>query len=324
VTESGAGPKPERLDPGGVVAVLVAAACWGTSGIFVDFIVGASQVTALALAFWRDISTFVVLLVGTALLRPGRPRVERRDLPWLIGLGGSLGIFHVFWNLGVLLNGAPVATVQQAAMPAIVAIVARIVWSETLTWDKMAAVVLTFVGTVLVTGLDTLTGAEVSLGGLLIGLGIPITYASWTLFGKRVRQRYDALTALTYAFGFGALVLLPFQFFTPQPWPVSGLSVAWFAALIGLSTIAPFLAFTFGLGRLPASAASILAMTEIPFVAAYAYFLLDEVMTGDQILGAVLVVGGVLLLSGRRRQPRGRSKEWKGVTVGDPPPLDGD
>ena len=48
------------------------------------------------------------------------------DLPWLLGMGASLGIFHVFWNLNVFINGVAVATVQQAAMPAIVTVAA---WS---------------------------------------------------------------------------------------------------------------------------------------------------------------------------------------------------
>ena len=105
------------------------------------------------------------------------------------------------------------------------------------------------------------------------------------------------MTSLTYTFGFGALVLLPLQFFTTQPFPVGTTSLLWFAALIGLSTIVPFSLYTYALGRLPASVASILAMSEIAFVAVYAYVLLDERLTTSQILGAVLVVVGVLLLS---------------------------
>ena len=65
-------------------------------------------------------------------------------------MGASLGAFHVFWNLAVLLNGAAVATVQQAATPAIVVVIARMVWRESLTWRKLLAIVLTFAGTVLV------------------------------------------------------------------------------------------------------------------------------------------------------------------------------
>lgn len=287
-----------------MLAVLLATACWGTSGIFVKLVAASSDITPLALAFWRDLSTFIVLLVGVGLLRPAWLRVRRRDLAWMVALGASLGIFHVFWNLGVLLNGAAVATVQQAAMPAIVAVAAWLIWHESLTWNKIVAIILTFVGTVLVSGLDVLGQAELTLTGLLAGLGIPFSYAGWNLFGKKVRQRYGPLTLMTYGFAFGALALLPFQFFTPQPWPVPPVSWLWFAGLILVSTILAFSAYTFALGRLPASVATILAMTEIPIVALYAYFLLDEQMTGEQVLGAVLVVGGVLLLSWPGRRDR--------------------
>jgi drug/metabolite transporter (DMT)-like permease len=293
---------PDRVDVAGYLAVLLATACWGTSGIFVKFIVASSDISALALAFWRDLFTSAALLIGMALLRPGRLRVRRRDVPWLVALGGSLGAFHVFWNLGVLLNGAAVATVQQAAMPAIVAVVAWLIWRESLAWNKVLAIVLTFVGTVLVSGLDVLSQTELTLPGFLAGIGIPITYASWTLFGKKVRERYGPFTILTYGFGFGALVLLPLQFFTPQPWPVPPNTWLWFVGLIGVATITAFSVYTFALGRLPASVVSTLAMAEIPIVSVYAYFLLDEQVSVDQVLGAALVIGGVLLLSWRGRR----------------------
>ena len=293
-----------RSNQWGYLAVLFATACWGTSGIWVRFIVDASGVSALALAFWRDFATFLTLFLGLRVLHPAWLKVKKRDLKWLVGLGASLGIFHVFWNLGVLLNGAAVATVQQAAMPAIVAIVASLIWNEPLTTRKGLAITLTFVGTVLVSGLDVLGQADISLGGFLIGLGIPIMYAGWNLFGKRVRGDYNPVTTLTYGFGFGALVLLPFQFFIPQPWPVSIEAFLWFAGLISVATILAFSFYTFALGRLQASVASILAMAEIPIVAVYAYFLLNERMSLDQVVGAVLVVAGVLMLSRRRKRPR--------------------
>jgi DME family drug/metabolite transporter len=301
---------PAASDLAGSLAVVLAAVCWGTSGILVKFIAADTGVSALALAFWRDITTFLVLLTGMALLRPTWLRVRRADLHWLLALGISLGIFHVLWNLAVFLNGAAVATVQQAAMPAIVAVAAWLLWRESLAWSKLAAILLTFAGTVLVSGLDVVAsqGARLSMEGLLVGLAVPVTYAGWNLLGKKVRHTCNPFTTLTYAFGFGALVLLPFQFFTPQRWPVPPSALLWFASLIAVATIIPFSLYTFALGRLPASVATILAMSEIAFVAAYAYVLLGERLTASQILGATLVIGGILLLSWQRWRERAPKK----------------
>ena len=289
-------------DAVGYGAVLLATACWGTSGVFAKLILAEGAVSALALAFWRNLTTFIILLVVLGLLRPAWLRVRRSDIKWLVALGGSLGALHVFWFLSVSLNGAAVAVVQQAAMPAIVTVIAWMIWREPLTWAKILAILLTFIGTVLVSDLNVLSEAEITLSGAVVGLGIPVTYAAWNLFGKKVRGQYGSFTVLTYAFGFGALVLLPWQFFTPQPWPVPAVTWLWFAGLIGLATTLAFSVYTFGLGKLPASVATILAMTEIPFVAVYAYFLLGERLTADQVLGSLLVIGGVLLLSWRRRR----------------------
>ena len=46
----------------GTIAVLLAAACWALSGIFVKLIMVDDQVSSLMLAFWRDTAAFVVFL----------------------------------------------------------------------------------------------------------------------------------------------------------------------------------------------------------------------------------------------------------------------
>lgn len=296
---------PQNPDVVGYVAVLMATACWGTSALFVKLILADQQVSALALAFWRDLATFLVLFIGLRLFRPSWLRVERPELTWFAALGCSIGVFHIFWNLAVFLNGAAVATVQQAAMPAIVAVLAWVIWREPLSRRKVAAVLLTFVGTVFVSGINVLGETDLTLVGFLVGLGTPLTYAGWNLLMKKVRGGHNPFTTLTYGFGFAALVLLPVQAFTPQPETVSTTLSLHFAGLIGLATIGGFSIYTFALGRLQASVATILAMAEIPIVAVYAYALLGERMTAEQVFGAVLVVLGVLMIYRRRRQPDG-------------------
>lgn len=292
----------ESPDLIGSLAVLSATACWATSGLFVKLILSNQDVSALALAFWRDLCTFVVLLVGLRLFRPQWLKAKKEDLLWLGGLGASIGTFHIFWNLAVFLNGVAVATVQQAAMPAVVAVGAWLIWREPLTARKILAIVLAFVGTVLVCGVGVLGEADLTVSGFLVGLFLPILYAAWNLFVKKVRGSYNPFTTLTYGFGFAALVLLPIQFFTPQPSAMPTSVFLYFAGLVVVSTIIGFSIYTFALGRLQASIASILAMSEIPIVAVYAYLLLGERMTLDQVIGSILVVAGVLMLSRRRRE----------------------
>jgi drug/metabolite transporter (DMT)-like permease len=295
----------EKTAPGtpdvlGSLAVLLATAFWGASAVFIKLILASQAISVLALAFWRDVATFLVLLVGLRLLRPAWLQVKRKDMIWFAGLGASIGVLHIFWNLAVLLNGAAVATVQQAAMPVIVAVVAWLLWQERLTGRKILAILLTFVGTVFVSGLSVLGQAELTLAGFLAGVGLATVYAGWNIVIKKVRQGYNPFTTLTYGFGFGTLVLLPFQFFTPQPQSLPTSVLLYFVGLIGVATLGGFSIYTFAVGRLEASVATILAMAEIPIVALYAYVLLGERMALDQVFGAVLVAAGVLLLSWRR------------------------
>lgn len=305
--DSRAAPR-ERADLTGTLLVLAAAALWGTSGLFVKFVmvelstvVGSGLHAALAMAFWRDVCTFALLFLGLVLLRRSWLRVERSDLKWLAAMGVSLGSFHVVWNLCVFLNGAAVATVQQAAMPAIVAVAARLVWREPLTWAKVGAIVLTFAGTFLVSS-PGISQSQITVAGLLVGIAVPFLYATWNLLGKRVRQKYNPFTTLTFAFGFAAACLLPIQFFVEQPFPVPPDALVWFTGLVLLATIVGFCVYFYALGRLQASVATILAMSEIAFVAVYAYLWLNERPTIVQLAGALLVVVGVLLLSWPRDQ----------------------
>lgn len=285
----------------GYTAVIVAAATFGTSGIFIKYVTLHTQVNALALAFWRDLTTAAVLFAGLAVLRPASLRIDRRDLPRFLGLGISIGAFHVLWNVCVLLFGAAVATVQQTTMPALVVLAAWVLWKEPLTWRKIVGVALAFAGIVLVTGPGELAQAHVSGLAWLAAISMPVAYAAWNLFGKSLRGRYEAPTTFAYGFAFAAAALLPLQFFTPQPATVPLVGLFWFAGMI-TQTIVAFVTYAFGLGRLPAGIAGLLAMSEIVFVAFYAYFLLGERLVMLQWAGVILVVVGVLLPTMARQE----------------------
>ena len=80
----------------GYTAVITAAAFWGGSGVFVKLIADYATVSATALAFWRDFTTFICLLVAGLAAIPGKIRLQRPDWRIMAGMGASLGLFHIF------------------------------------------------------------------------------------------------------------------------------------------------------------------------------------------------------------------------------------
>jgi drug/metabolite transporter (DMT)-like permease len=282
----------------GIISVILATACWSSSGIFINLVSQHSDVSPVGLAFYRDISTFLTLFAGIIILRPGLLRVKRVDLPWLFAMGAtSIGLFHVLWNSSVIVNGAAIATVFQSNAPIFVTVMAWVIWKEPLTSRKFIAIGLSIVGTLLISMPGNLGGIEISIRGLLIALGSAIAYGTFSLFGKKLTSNYSLWTILLFIFGFASIILLPFQIGSSAPSPDSTAVYGWFVGLILLSTITGFGLYTFGLRRLQASVASITATTELPFAALLAYVFLGERLNILQILGALSVVGGVILIS---------------------------
>ncbi|MEA2008537.1 MAG: DMT family transporter [Chloroflexota bacterium] len=292
----------------GVAFVVLATVFWSSSGIFISFIMDGSDLSAVGLAFWRDLATFVVLLAGIGVIRPQRLRVKKNDLVWLAAMGASIGIFHILWNNAVVMIGASLSTVIQCNAPIFVTIMARFIFQEIITTRKLIAAALAIAGTILVAGLGSGGEWKIVPIGLLIALASAIMYGAFSLFGKKLSGDYNPWTILLYAFGFGTITLFLFQLGTPAPWPTSAAIVPWFVGLVLISTIAGFTSYTAGLQNLPASTASIAAMIEILFASVMAYIFLGERLDFWQIVGSVLIVGGVVLVSLDKNNRKNKEK----------------
>lgn len=284
--------------------VVLATLCWSTAGIFISWTLQGSNLAPLGLAFWRVLFSFVCLLFYLAIA-PGKRellRVPLRELPWLAALGVlAVGVFQVLWILSIITNGASLSTVVQCNAPIIVTVLARIIWHEPLTWRKWVAIGLAFLGTALVAQLGGSGNLQLAPMGLLVALGAALTYAGITLFTKKLTtDGVNQWTILVYSFGFAALALLPFQFSQPAIEISSWTPVAAFAGLVLVTTIAGYGAYAWALRHLQASVASILALTEVPFASGFAFLLLGERMSLLQVLGALAIVGGVVLLATAR------------------------
>jgi DME family drug/metabolite transporter len=284
----------------GLGLILLAAFLWGTLGI-VFRALQEMGVSSLAIGFLRAVVAAPAIGLLLVARRPADLRVQRRDLPVLMGYGLiSVALFFVVYPAAVRYSSVAVAAVLLYTAPAWVIVLAALIFRERLTLQKGVAVLLTFAGVTLIAGVGNVENLGVGALGLATGLGAGLTYATFSLFGKAALQRLVPTTTILYGLLFGALFLLPFV-----AWQEGADLLAPFGTWRGwilvlymglLPTAGSFWLYMAGLAHLgDAGRASVIATLEPVIAAVLGFLVLGEGLRGVQLVGGGLVVLGIVL-----------------------------
>lgn len=273
--------------------VIGAATLWGSLGLFgrLAFDHGASP---LQVGSVRAALAFVGVL-PIALLRPRQLRLRRADLPFVLGYGVvGVGFFYYIYLVAVERLPLAVAAALLYTAPAFVVAFAWALRWEPVRVRRLAPLAMVLAGAFLVTGafraLDHVAG-----GGVAAGLASGVAYALYTVLGKRIRERYDVLTTILYAYGIGAVVLAVLE----PPWTVllRHPDAVPILLLMGLGpTLLAALLFYGGIRWIDASAASMLATIEPVVAALLGLAWLGESVPPSTIAGTALILGAAVLL----------------------------
>jgi DME family drug/metabolite transporter len=281
----------------GAFAVVAAASIWGTLGLFAKILYAQgvsfeSLVAVRASIGWAAVLLFVLATRGARSLR-----VSRRDLVFLVPLGlVGIGFFYLLYFYTVRESTVGTAAILLYSSPAFVVVLARLFLKEALNAAKVIALFLTIGGIFLVAGAYDPANLEVSPKVLLAGLLSGVTYGLYSIFGRPVAGRLDPSIILSYALFFGASLLVVTAL--PTLGTLAGLSVGSYVLLLMLAVVHTTLGFalyTFGLGRLGAGRAAIVATVEPVVAGALGVVLLAEDLTLPKVVGAALVISGAVL-----------------------------
>jgi drug/metabolite transporter, DME family len=294
-----------------VLAVAAAASTWGTLGIFskmlyADGVSFEALVAFRAVVGWLAVVSFLLATGGTRRLS-----VARRDLMFLAPLGlVGIGLFYLFYFYTVRESAVGTAAVLLYSSPAFVVVLAWLFLKEELGPAKLVSLGLTIGGVVLVAGAYDPANLEVTTTVLATGLLAGLTYGLYSIFGRPVAERLGPAVILSYALFFGAVLL--FLAAIPTLDTLAGLPPTSYAVLLMLAVVHTTLAFalyTFGLGRLGAGRAAIVATVEPVVAGALGTVLLGEALTVPKIVGAALVICGAVLAQVRfgKKDPIGET-----------------
>jgi DME family drug/metabolite transporter len=281
----------------GVLAVVAAASIWATLGLFAKILYAQGVSFESLVAVRASLGWVAVMIFVLATGKAKSLNVSGRDLMLLVpqGLVG-IGLFYLLYFFTVGESSVGTSAILLYSSPAFVVLLARLFLNEALNPAKVLALFVTAGGIFLVAGGYDPSNLEVTPTVLLTGLLSGLTYGLYSIFGRPVTGHLRPSVILSYVLFFGALLLVVAAL--PTLDTLVGLPMRSYALLFVLAVVHTTLGFalyTFGLGRLGAGRAAIVATVEPVVAVILGTALLGESLTVPRVVGALLVISGAAL-----------------------------
>lgn len=292
----------------GYLIALTATLLWSFTGIIISHLSKTYALPSLVLAFWRDLFVSVAMLAALTSFSRTRLHLNRSYWKFMVVYGFTLAVFNSMWTFSVQYNGAAVATVLAFSSPAMTAILSRLIFKEHFNRVKVLSIVLSLLGTLLVSGAHDPAVWKLNPLGIIFGLLTGLFFAFYNLEGKSASDKsIDSWTALLYSFAIATVFLLFFNlgvdalaarpFLSNMLWLGNSVTAWGLLFFLGIApTLGGFGLYTLSLRYLAPTVANLIATLEPALTAIWAYFLLNEQLTGVQLAGSLLVFTGVILL----------------------------
>lgn len=279
------------------IMIITAAIFWGSMGIFVNVMKGFG-VTTMELVFLRA-AVAAVCIGGFALIRDRSLfKIKLRDIWIFIGTGLVSYVFFTFcYFYAMELCSVSVAAVLLYTSPVFVSVLGALFLKEKFTKNKLAAIIMTFVGCALVVGI---VGGDIKISafGVLVGVGSGFWYSLYTIFGSIGLKKYNTVTVTMYTFLIGAAGSALFinvpefaaKICTPQIF-------LWAAATGIVTCVIPYTLYTAGLSGIEAGTAAVLASVEPVAASVVGVALCGDEINIFKIIGMILVLGAIAVIN---------------------------
>jgi drug/metabolite transporter (DMT)-like permease len=294
-------PAVARPDLGGFALAIAASAAFSTSGTFAKALLdagwspGAAVITRITLAG-------ILLLVPAVLALRGRWSTLRRNAGVVV-LYGALAVagcqFFYF-------NAVQTLSVGVALLLEYLGLVLVVGWNwfrdrQAPDQGTLIGVGLAIAGLVLV--LDVTGDSKVDLVGVLWGLGAAVGLATFFVASAHDTSGLPPIAMSGAGMFVGAAILgvaaalgaMPFEWSTDDV-ELAGSVLPFWVPIVGVAVIAGAFSYSAGVAaarRLGSKLSAFVGLTEILFAVLIAWWLLDETLAPVQFVGGALILGGV-------------------------------
>ena len=272
-----------------------------SSGPLIAATLGATSVSALAIAFWRN-AIGAVVMAGPVVVRNPRQfgKVTGAEFRWSLAAAVALALHFACFITSLQLTSVAAATALVCLQSGWIAIF-QLFRGVRLRWPVLVGLGLAFGGVVTITGFDMGSSPEALVGDLLAVAGGALA-GIYTLAGGKARQSMGTGVYTTLCYGMCAAIVAGMALLAGQP--LAGFEATGWLGILAITVCAQLVghtAFNYLLATMSPLLVSMIILLEIPGAALLAAVFLGETLPAGTYAGlAMILVGLAVVVLGQR------------------------
>lgn len=274
------------------IAIIIGVASVSMSAIFVKL----ANAESAVIAFYRMF--FSILIMSPLFFLKYRGEIKllhRKD--WIFStIAGIFLAFHfILWFESLNYTSVASSTVLVTLQPLFAFIGTYIFFKEKVSLQSIVAGSIAIIGSFLISWGDFLVSGSALYGDLLALIACALI-TGYLLFGQDVRQRLSLITYTMVVYSVSTICLFFYVLIAGQSFgPYEPTDWFWFSLLAIVPNLLGHTLFNWSLKWVSTNTISVAILFEPVGAAILAYFVFAEKLIASQIVGGLIVVGGISL-----------------------------
>lgn len=283
-----------------LILPIIAGIMFGSTGIFVRTLTE-NGVDSTTLLFLRFSIAILYMIIAILLTDKSLFKIDKEDIPLLILCGLCILSLNLCYNSSINTVTLSLAAILLSTAPVFVLIFEYFLFNEKITSIKVFSVILVLIGCTMVTGLLEENSINISLLGIIAGIGAAVFWAIYSVSSRKsIDMGRHTFTILLYSLITITIVVIPFTNFTQitdfiylNPLP----NIIFLLMHSLVSFALPYICITISLNHLDAGTAVILSSGEPIAALIYGMIFYSEIPTALMVCGVFITIIALIILS---------------------------
>lgn len=283
-----------------LILPIIAGIMFGSTGIFVRTLTE-NGVDSTTLLFLRFSIAILYMIIAILLTDKSLFKIDKEDIPLLILCGLCILSLNLCYNSSINTVTLSLAAILLSTAPVFVLIFEYFLFNEKITSIKVFSVILVLIGCTMVTGLLEENSVNISLLGIIAGIGAAVFWAIYSVSSRKsIDMGRHTFTILLYSLITITIIVIPFTNFTQitdfiylNPLP----NIIFLLMHSLVSFALPYICITISLNHLDAGTAVILSSGEPIAALIYGMIFYSEIPTALMVCGVFITIIALIILS---------------------------